>query len=463
MHVHLLRFRPVLLVAIAGALLTACGGAPATSSPVASTAASTPAVAATTALNAATASPAAVTVEPAEATTTAPSATDTPAATETTAAETSVATTATAASDATAVAATAVAATGVLPQPLLFPREGQIVRLERDGTTVTPVTAEQPGQPDILAVTTFDVSPVDGSLVYIVQASEGNDLVRTDADGKQRTVLLSKAYVNNPRWSPDGTQIALQFTPPLDPEAGPAAGVYLLPANGGEPELLQPNDPTDPANPNPEARGYQPHAWSPDGTKLLLAAYAQGVEMCSAMVKDLATGNLVPIQAPEGMVSGCASGQWSPDSSTIYITMARPGPQPPVPGLWQADPTTGAVTPFIEGEFENGFHLVINPRPLEDGGVYAFVATVSALPDPFGGERVQYKLFQGSQTDGLFLRDETFPVSGQALWAPDNSGVVADLAQEAGGVVRVWIPIDGGPIVELDTNVGEEKRWAGGS
>jgi hypothetical protein len=134
-----------------------------------------------------------------------------------------------------------------------------------------------------------------------------------------------------------------------------------------------------------------------------------------------------------------------------------------VPGLWQADPTTGVVTPFIQGEFENGFQLVINPRPLEDGGVYAFVATVSALPDPFGGERVQYKLFQGSQTDGLFLRDETFPVSGQALWAPDNSGVVADLAQEAGGVVRVWIPIDGGPVVELDTNVGEEKRWGGGS
>ena len=457
MHIHLVRFRRVLLVTIVGAVLTACGGAPTPGSPVASTAVSTPAVAATTALNAATASPAAVTVEPAEATPTAPSATDTPAATETTSVETSVATTATAASDATAAVAT-----GVLPQPLLFSREGQIVRLERDGTTVTPITAEQPGQADILAVTTFDVSPVDGSLVYIVQASEGNDLVRTDANGQQRTVLVSKAGINNPVWSPDGTQIALQFNPPLDPAAGPAAGVYVLPANGGEPTLIQPFDPSDPANPDPEARHYAPYAWSPDGKRLLLSAYAQGVEVCNSVVKNLETGDLVPIQAPEGMVSGCAGGQWSPDGREIYINMARPGPQPPVPGLWQADPTTGAVTPFIQGEFENGFQLVSSHRPLADGSVYAFHATVSTLPEPFGGGLVQYKLFQGSQTDGLFLRDETFPVTGQALWAPDNSGVVADLAQEGGDVMRVWIPIDGGPVVELGTNVGEEKEWAAG-
>lgn len=350
----------------------------------------------------------------------------------------------------------------VLPAPLLFLRAGDIVRLERDGKTITQITNEQPAQPDILAVTDFDVSPVDGSLIYVVQTPAGNTLVRSDAQGKQRTLLLPKAIVNTPRWSRDGSQIAFISIGTEEQNPGMVGGVYLIAATGGIPRLLQANDKVDPANPQADARGYSPVSWSPDGKKLLLSAYSMTVEMCSAAIKDVTTGSLIPIQAPEGMVSSCAGGVWSVDGKVIYTGMARPGPQPPVPGLWTATAETGAITPFIRGEFESGqYQLVSNPRPLNDGSVYAFASSVEKLPDPFGGVMPEYMLFVMGTTDGMALRDDPIQVSGKALWAPDNSGVIVDMVKPSiNDVVTAWVPINGGPIVELGQFMGEAKQWA---
>jgi Tol biopolymer transport system component len=252
----------------------------------------------------------------------------------------------------------------------------------------------------------------------------------------------------------------VQMSDPGEGSSGPEGGVYLVAAAGGEPKLLQRNDP----DAGPEARNYIPQRWSPDGKKLLLLAYARGVEVCNAAVKDITSGRLVTIQAAaQGMTSGCGSGQWSPDSRSIFISMNRPGPQPPVPGLWQADPETGKVTPFIVGEQGDGSYvLVTNQRPFDNAAVYAFIANVKTLPEPFSGVTVKYKLYEGRQNDGVPLRDDEYPVVGQALWAADNSGVVVDMPQgNSGDVVTAWIPANNAePVVELGPFMGEEKHWA---
>mgnify|MGYP001829147891 CR=1 FL=1 len=69
----------------------------------------------------------------------------------------------------------------VLPAPVysLSPSK-QITRLEPDGMTLTPITSEADG------VNGFDVSPANGSLVYVT----GNRLIRTDAYGGDATVLM---------------------------------------------------------------------------------------------------------------------------------------------------------------------------------------------------------------------------------------------------------------------------------
>jgi hypothetical protein len=115
----------------------------------------------------------------------------------------------------------------------------------------------------------------------------------------------------------------------------------------------------------------------------------------------------------------------------------------------------------LQGQFENGFYqLVTNYHPLEDGSVYAFVAEVDTLPDPFGGNFPAYQLAQRSQTDGLVLREEPLAVTGQALWALDKSGVVVDMVKPSiNDVVTAWVPASGGPVVELGPFMGEAKHW----
>jgi len=58
-----------------------------------------------------------------------------------------------------------------LPAPVYFLREGQVFRLSRDGETQQQITREA------VAVESFDVSPVDGALVYVA----GNALIHQAA------------------------------------------------------------------------------------------------------------------------------------------------------------------------------------------------------------------------------------------------------------------------------------------
>ena len=68
-----------------------------------------------------------------------------------------------------------------LPAPVYLLREGQIWRLERDGTTQRQITHEP------APVNSFDVSPADDVLVYV----SGNALIYADADGKNLHKSLS--------------------------------------------------------------------------------------------------------------------------------------------------------------------------------------------------------------------------------------------------------------------------------
>jgi hypothetical protein len=111
-----------------------------------------------------------------------------------------------------------VAGVRLLPASLYFidSTSGQIRRIELDGATQSQVTHES--EP----VLDFDVSPVDGRLVYV----SGNDLIEADALGDKRRVLVegpvvplaNRDYnllrygpiqtVAAPRFSPNGQQIA---------------------------------------------------------------------------------------------------------------------------------------------------------------------------------------------------------------------------------------------------------------
>src|SRR5215207_1316806 len=103
---------------------------------------------------------------------------------------------------------------GALPAPLYVLEGGQVVRIDVDGTTKTTLTDERPFTPGALAITDLAVSPVDGALAYVLQGANGNTLVMTDANGTNRRVLLENEPVATPRWSRDGSAVAVQIGQP---------------------------------------------------------------------------------------------------------------------------------------------------------------------------------------------------------------------------------------------------------
>ena len=95
--------------------------------------------------------------------------------------------------------------------PYIDQANGQIERLETDGVTRRAITDEA------TRITDFDISPVDGSLIYVTD----NQLVQTDVAGSNRVVKVSgepfdpqspeglvNLQISAPRFSPDGKQIA---------------------------------------------------------------------------------------------------------------------------------------------------------------------------------------------------------------------------------------------------------------
>lgn len=184
---------------------------------------------------------------------------------------------------------------GILPAPLYVLAGGQIVRIERDGVTRRQITDEPSPAPDALAIVWFDVSPVDGTIIYVVQGvGTPSLLVRIASDGSNRTVLSDNLYINAPLISPDGTTIAIGISEDYERPGLQTSGIYALPITGGTPHLILADIPaTDPTTEGCDGRGYTAVAWSPDGTKLLANAYSLSVERCELAIIDVASGNPV--------------------------------------------------------------------------------------------------------------------------------------------------------------------------
>ena len=136
----------------------------------------------------------------------------------------------------------------VLPAPLYhLGSDGQIIRLERNGTTLIRATEE------VAPVIDFDVSPVNGMLAYV----SGNNLILADPYGGDIRVLVEGSIepdehcriiqILTPVFSPTGVEIAFAMD-----------GVHLVFAGGGDSELIQRNDPLGPG-----ACTYSPVAHRP--------------------------------------------------------------------------------------------------------------------------------------------------------------------------------------------------------
>lgn len=288
----------------------------------------------------------------------------------------------------------------------------QVFRLERDGKTVTQLTFEP------IEVQDFDVSQVDGSVVYLTN----HQLYIVNADGTGRRMIFDAGTqdelnpfltrINSPVFSPDGQTIAFGHK---------GLNFHSL-ASGQTARVLE--DKTDDFGSGailPEEL-YWPEMYSADGSKLLLTfGYYEGA---STGIYNVNNGSLVRLVNEFRGIICCGDYTLSADGSTLYS--ASPFFGMFSAGLWRVDTNNGNVTTVFLGDFEsNPAEVADNPFSAPDGQLYYFYASIPGPVDMVNRPSLQ---LVRSAADGVtgrsILRPETFIYMNEALWAPDASFVI---------------------------------------
>jgi Tol biopolymer transport system component len=177
-------------------------------------------------------------------------------------------------------------------------------------------------------------------------------IVRIDVDGSNESSFLADFY-QNPRWSPDGTMLAVNIL------AGPVV-IVNDDGTGGELRRID---------------GCCAE-WSPDGTEIVLT----GPDFATI---QLTTPNSTSVRVLDPAVTGSASSpKWSPDGAKIAYRLAQPGMFPgAVPAVINVDGTGRLV-------LAPGLQLTSSVDWSFDGEHLAFAAYASQADSIAGQSRL---------------------------------------------------------------------------
>lgn len=342
---------------------------------------------------------------------------------------------------------------GLLPNSLYFLNNdnagiAQVFRLETDGVTIQQITAEP------VKVDSYDVSLVDGSVVYV----SNNQLLLINADGSDRKVLVEGGpqdeinpfvtAVRRPVFSPNAQTIAYGYK-----------GLNLYAVATGVSNLVLEDELDDLGNGAIFPRElFWPEKYSADGTKLLITlGYYEGA---SAAVYYPSANSLVRLNGGEGALICCDATQWTADGSAFYS--ASPSAGMFNSGLWRVDASNGTVTTLFTSNYEtNSFNYASEPFLAPDGQLYFFFASANS---EFNA-RTPLQLVRAAVdgvTNRTILLPETFQLMNEALWAPDASFVIVAIAPSdqiyQGGLLELYYTHAEAGMISL-APFGQMLKW----
>ena len=343
---------------------------------------------------------------------------------------------------------------GLLPHTLYFVNNdgtgiAQVFRLGTDGETVTQLTSEPS------AVGSYDVSQVDGSVIYI----SNNQLLFINADGSGRRMLVDggaidpndqfSTSISSPVFSPDGQTLAYGYK---------GLNLYAISTGVSNRVLAQQANPNSASLPGVT---YSPKNYSPDGTKLLVSTIIPNSDGSATGIYSISGNVLLPMDG-DGMRVCCTEQAWTPDGSGLYTANATVGFF--ASGLWKIDTATGKSSTLLPTEAGGGaYNLAAFPYLAPDGNLYFFYNTALNPDGMIDHAPLQIvRAAADGVTGRAILRPETFTALNEALWAPDASFVIVAKAPSdtvyVGGALELYYT-DGAKSMIALLPFGQQLKW----